>query len=377
MPAVYLIGGGPLGSRVLEWAEECGLERIVTDRDPEAPGLREAEVARVIDGADVQGHLRFLRELRGARRIAGVYCGAEFGVRTVNRLNRELDLPSLEPSAVDAALDKPALKERLRRAELPTPPSWVVHDEAQLREIVRAGGTWVIKPASGSGSRGVLVLAPGEDCAAALAASRRGMPGESAWLVEPFREARSIDANGCFLEGRFHPCGVLEKFATHPPDGLPIGGYDPLPFGSGINPVRFLFRHFASGELALDELESARPAYATWRVIALPPGRILRRSPARLRAEEATGITCAWLNPRLTKEIPRYTSTVTIPGYVCARGREPGEAERALERWFREPCLNVEPDPVHARWYRMLGERLREVGFSPQSCGFSSAPRAA
>jgi hypothetical protein len=96
-----------------------------------------------------------------------------------------------------------------------------------------------------------------------------------------------------------------------------------------------------------------------------------------VQTDEAAGITCAWLNPRLGEEIPRYTSTVTIPGYVCAWGRDPAAAERALERWFREPCLDVEPDPRHAQWYRRLGERLREVGFAPRSCGWLDVARAA
>ncbi len=430
MDAVYVIGAGPLGLRVLETARACGLAVAATDRSPGAPGFLLADRWRVVDGTDVEGHLSFARSLRRRMHIVGIYCGAEFGARTVQRLSAELGLPAPSHAALERALDKPAQKRALLCAGVPTPPGETVRSLDELAARLRPGARHVLKPAGGSGSRGVRVVAPGDDLAAAFRASLDAVAGERALVLEPYREGRSIDANGCFLEGRFHPCGLLEKFVTPPPDCLPLGGYDParlspaeragayalleracralgltegpvkgdfllgdegfevlevaprfhgdvttsntLPFGSCIDPVRFLFRWFRERRAAEEELHPARRSYATWRVVLLPPGR-LRRRPAEPLLERHPGVTRLWWNPKLAEQVPRYGDTTRIPGYACACGARAAAAEAALRRLFAELALDVEPDPAHAAWYAGLGASLRAAGFAPAACGYAGA----
>ena len=420
--AIYVIGGGPLGLRTLETARAAGLHVVVTDRNRAAPGLALADEHFLLDGTDVEGHLAAAKSVRVP--IAGVLCGAEFAARTVQRLREALGLEHDEAAATECALDKRAMKQAFREAAIPTPVSIEVGDAAELRARVAAGsGAWVIKPAGGSGSRGVKLVDAQSDLNAVFAESLAGVGGETTLLAEPYHAGRSIDANGLFLDGVFHRCGVLEKFPTPAPDFLPLGGGDPpdlaeaerdtvydlleracravglcagpvkgdllrhpetgeyvvlevasrfhgdvttcstLPFGSRIDPLRFWFHFLATGEKDESLLRPARAAHAVWRVLCLPPGRLLALAdPEGIGAH--TGITMLWHNPRLQRAVPRYDDTTKIPGYVCAWGEEPGEAAATIREWFATAGYRVAPDPAHAAWFARLRAHLEEAGLA-------------
>lgn len=408
--AVYVIGAGPLGLNTLRWAREEGLFVVATDRDPHAPGAELADEFHVLDGTDVEGHLAGLRSVREP--IAGVLSGAEFAARTVQRLRAHLGLEANDAAAIECVLDKREMKRAFHAAGIPTPASRALARPAELAALLARGdGAWVIKPAGGSGSRGVHLVEERSDPAAAFAASCVAVPGETALVAEPFLAGRNIDANGLFLGGEFHPSGVLEKFTTPAPDFLPLGGGDPpplpagereevyalleracravglvagpvkgdflrtadgyvvlevaprfhgdvttcntLPFGSRIDPLRFWFRYLSTGEKDASLLAPHAKRCALWRVLPLPPGRILALAdPQSTRDFER--ITMLWHNPKLAGVVPRYDDTTKIPGYVCAWGNNFAAAEEMIAAWFAGAGYRVEPDAAYAEWFAAL-----------------------
>ncbi|MEW6073216.1 MAG: ATP-grasp domain-containing protein [Planctomycetota bacterium] len=420
MGAIYFVGAGPLGLPALRAARECGLAVVATDRNPDAPGFALADRGCVLDGTDVEGHLAFARTVREP--IAGVVCGAEFGARTVQRLQAAFGLETNDAAAIERVLDKRAMKRAFLAASVPTPPAHAVRDAGELALLLaREGGDWVLKPAGGSGSRGVRLVGEGDDLAAAVAASRTAVGGALALVAEPYLAGRSIDANGLFLGGAFHPAGVLEKVAGPAPDFLPVGGWDPpdlppaeretvyalleracravgiaagpvkgdflrtdegyvalevaprfhgdvttchtLPYGSRIDPLRFWFRFLATGEADPSLLAPREVAFATWRVLGLPPGRIESLADPR-RAALFPRLTLLWHNPRLAGCVPRYADTTQIPGYVAAWGEDRAAAEETIAAWFASAGYRVTPDPVHAEWFARLREHLAAHGLA-------------
>ncbi len=420
-PAVYLIGGGPLAARVPRLARELGLAPIVADRDPSAPGFAHAAERLVADGTAAEEHVAFARSLRGRFAVRAVYCGGEHGLEAARRVAVELGLPASSEAAIARALDKVASKEAFRAAGVPTPEGIVVADAGELRAAM-GEGRWILKPSGGSGSRGVRIVRPKDDLAAALDVCRAAAPG--AVLAEPFLEGRSIDANGLLRDGEYVPLGVLEKYATPPPSRLPLGGYDPaalpdgeaeevyaivergaralglavgpvkadllrtaegyvllevaprfhgdvttvntLPFGSGIDPMRALFEGSAGAS-------GTGNGFAAWRVICLPPGRV-ERWPDPRSAEDHPDVTLVWHNPRVAERIPRYDDTTRIPGYACACGQDRDEAEEALAGWFAAADYRIEADEAERDWYRALGEELDAIGFTRAGSGYVEAP---
>ncbi len=418
MGAIYVIGAGPLGLNTLRWARECGLHVIATDRNPKAPGFAFSDESHAIDGTDVEAHLACARASREP--VVGVLCGAEFAARTVQRLREALGLEANDAATIERVLDKRAMKRAFLEADVPTPALFEVRNPDELRALARAeGAPLVIKPAGGSGSRGVRLVDASTDLEEAFGKSLASVEGETRILAEPFHAGRSIDANGLFLDGELHACGVLEKWSTPFPDFLPVGGCDPaelpreereavialleracravglragpvkgdflrtetgyvvlevaprfhgdvttcntLPFGSRINPLRFWFRRLATGETDLAELAPEREAYATWRVLCLPPGRVESLAdPASILPFGS--ITKLWHNPRIADRIPRYTDTTKIPGYVCAWGDDRAQAEETIAAWLEVAGYRVDPDPAHAAWYERLRARLDALG---------------
>jgi biotin carboxylase len=385
LPAVYLIGAGPLGIRTPQWARAEGLATLMTDQRADAPGFAHADERARIDGSDVEAHLAHARALSRRYDIRGVWCNAEFGARVVARLARELDLAHHAPEAVEGALDKLRMKRALAAAGVPTPQPIELGCDARadrpatllaLRAALEREGRLVIKPAGGSGSRGVRVIDAASDLERDLAAALDPASGGGELVVEPYLDGRSIDANGLFLDGRFHAAGVLEKFITPPPDCLPIGGYDPaqvgedvrrevyvllersaraldltagpvksdclltdrglvvlevsprlhgdvttcntLPFGSGINPVRAWLCWCATGALDARLLAARKMGCATWRVLPSADWD----PPAAL--PKGAELTCLWRNPCASRPHPDGArDTRGIAGYVCAAGIGP------------------------------------------------------
>jgi biotin carboxylase len=421
---VYLIGGGALARRVPRWARAAGLAPLVADRDPDAPGFEEAAERVVLDGRDAEGHAAAARGLAACYDIGGVYCGGEHGLASARRVAEELDLPHPSAQAIERSLDKLRAKEAFRAAGVATPAGCEVRAAGDLAALLAKGpASWVVKPAGGSGSRGVRVVVRGDNLDQALAASRAGAPG--ALVAEPFLAGRSIDANGCFLDGSYVPCGTLEKFETPLPERLPIGGEDParltpaeeravhalveagaralgvdqgpvkgdliltaegpwllevaprfhgdvtsantLPFGSGLSPYELWFRWLARGVRDARSTERAL-GHGAWRVLALPPGRVLRLPPPPRRLSR--GITCVWHNPRAAERIAPYCDTTAIPGYLCAAGSDRGAAEQALADYLASAGYAVEADPAQAEWHRRLAGAYRAAGLDPHSAGF-------
>lgn len=425
MRAVYLIGGGPLGARVPGWARAAGLAPLVADRDPAAPGFKEAAERILLDGTDAEGHAAAALSLSKRYTIAGAYCGGEHGAESARRVAEVLGLPSNPRSAVEDALDKERAKARFSAAGVATPGGGVVSGASELAALLaRAGGRAIIKPSGGSGSRGVRAVSAGEDLEEALAACRAAAPG--AVVAEPLLAGRSIDANGCFLGGDYVACGTLEKFSAPLPERLPLGGEDParlapgveravhalveagaralglvhgpvkgdliltaegpvllevaprfhgdvttantLPFGSGVSPYLLWFRWLADGTVDARPLAPGA-GHGAWRVLALPPGR-LRSLPG---PHLGPGMACVWHNPRLARApavIARYGDTTAIPGYLCAHGKDRAGAETALRAYVASAGYAVEADPAHAAWYRALGQAFTEAGLDPRSAGF-------
>ena len=427
--AIYIIGGGLLGLNIIRWAKEIGLKTIVTDKNQRAPGLSIADDFLITDGTDINKHIDFVKQMCKKYKIIGIYCGSEFGIWTIYHLSKTLNLETNSQQAIENVLDKDKMKRIWIEDKIPTPKGAIVKNINELKNIILQNKMpYIIKPTLGSGSRGVQIVNPNSNIDSVFNNSVQSINNMSPVIVEPYVEGRSIDANGIFLDGKFYPGGILEKFITPSPDCLPIGGYDPadipdkevahvynllkescrslgltfgpvkgdfirkkdgnyivlevaprfhgdvtlsntLPFGSKINPVKFYFQYLLTGEINKSFLEPTTSNYATWRVLCLPPGNVRKRLTQKFLSKNEQ-ITIVWHNEKCSHKIDRYTDTTKIPGYICAYGNNKMDAERALEQYFLNEEYDIESSEKDKEWYRRLEEKIKSVGFSRESCGF-------
>ena len=73
MKSILIIGGGELGLNQIKWAKEVGFNVIVTDKNPNAPGLAAADLGLTIDAIDVASLAAFALANQSKYNISAVY----------------------------------------------------------------------------------------------------------------------------------------------------------------------------------------------------------------------------------------------------------------------------------------------------------------
>ncbi len=227
------IGGGRLQLPLLGWARAAGLSVVLADGDEAAPGRPLADRFHGLRGDDVPALVALARELAAEGNFAGATCNNDFGLSAVAAIGAATGTPANSPTATARALDKRAAKERWQGLGIATPTWFDVTSAAEtvraVTSLLESGQGAVVKPADSSGSRGVTSLAAAHEAERAWQAARAH--GEHV-LVEELVVGRHLDVNGLFLDGAFHPAGILDRHFTAPPTCVPVFGTQPAQLSS-------------------------------------------------------------------------------------------------------------------------------------------------
>ncbi|WP_269714105.1 ATP-grasp domain-containing protein [Caulobacter sp. NIBR2454] len=211
---VLAVGAGPEQLHPIRMAKAMGLQVAAVDRDPGAPGFALADIWRPIDVADEAAVIAFAREV-GVDAALPAPIGRF--LTTVAAVNAALGLRGVQPAAAAACADKRLAHDILSAAGVPVAAQIAIDDPAQLPEAVaKVGAPCVVKPAFGSGSRGVALCAT-TDQALALAPSGHVALGES-WLVEAALQGTEYGVDAAIYADVFTGLLVREKVMTPPPD---------------------------------------------------------------------------------------------------------------------------------------------------------------
>ena len=212
---LLVLGAGPAQLGLLRAARERGLYVIAVDRDPAAPGFREADRRAILSAEDELG----VERLAAAEEVDGIVApGIDWPVVVAARVAERQGLPH-PVSAATAALSTSKLRQRERFAEAAVPhPRYHVcgSEEEALEAAERLGYPCVVKAPDRQGQRGLsLVEGPetvSEAIAAAFAASRFG-----SCLVEELVAGREVTVNAFSVGERFHPLTVTDRQTAEAP----------------------------------------------------------------------------------------------------------------------------------------------------------------
>ena len=119
MTTVLFVGAGRHQRGAIEQARSRGLRVAAVDRNRDAPGLAAADVAEVVDFADVESVVAASRRT-GANGVLTV--SADRAVPVVAAVAEELGLPGIGSETARLLTHKRAMRETLGRARLPQPP---------------------------------------------------------------------------------------------------------------------------------------------------------------------------------------------------------------------------------------------------------------
>jgi len=182
MKTVLVVGAGRYQRAVISRARELGLRVVAVDRNPDAPGLRLADVPRVADFSRPGAVLEAVQDLG----IDGVLTvQAERAVPMVAELAEALGLPGIGVGTARLMTNKLAMRNRLAEAGVPQPRFATVRTPEEARAAVtEIGLPAVLKPADSAGQAGLARIESAEDAAESLPAAVAASPAGEAVLEE-------------------------------------------------------------------------------------------------------------------------------------------------------------------------------------------------
>jgi biotin carboxylase len=211
---VLFVGAGRHQRRAIVRARELGLRVVAVDRNPEAPGLAEADDPHVLDFSDVAG----VAEIGRRAAVDGVLTvSADRAVPVVAAVAEELGLPGIGAETAHVMTHKVAMRRQLAEHGVPQPRFAAVRTLVEGRAALDTVGLpAVLKPADSGGQRGVFRLDSEDDLAAHLHAALAESPTGEA-IVESFHDglelnglaiARGGDVTLLTLSDRLRPPGI-------------------------------------------------------------------------------------------------------------------------------------------------------------------------
>jgi biotin carboxylase len=190
MKTVLVVGAGRYQLAVIRRARELDLRVVAVDRNPDAPGLAEASIGRVVDFSDTKALIDNLSDLQ----IDGVLTvQAERAVPMVAEIAEALGLPGIGARTAHLMTNKPAMRDRLEEEGVPQPRFAMLSAVEEARGAVeRIGLPAVLKPALASGQLGVFRVESPDQLDARAQAAIEISPKEGA-ILEEFVEGTEMN----------------------------------------------------------------------------------------------------------------------------------------------------------------------------------------
>jgi len=186
--AVLIVGGGLLQMPAIEIAKKMGLATIVTDANPDAPGMKIADEAAVVNIYDVPRHIILAEKSAKRYNLLGVFAeGADVEV-TVASTAAHMRLPGILPQAALCCKNKAMMRKVFDEKNISNPRWTEVDNINDLKKAVkRIGYPYIIKAVDNCGSRGATkVLNNKMDLTKALADARANSTTNTALIEECF-----------------------------------------------------------------------------------------------------------------------------------------------------------------------------------------------
>jgi len=211
---VLFVGAGRHQRRAILQAKERGLRVAAVDRNPDAPGLKEADIAKAVDFSDVDAVLKATARIK----LDGVLTvSADRAVPVVAAVAEARGLPGIGVETAHLMTHKVAMRRRFADAGVPQPRFAAVRTIGETRRAAEeVGFPAVLKPADSGGQRGVFRVESLDDLHAHLHEALIASPSGEA-ILEEFVDgiemngiviARGDEAIPLTLSDRLRPPGI-------------------------------------------------------------------------------------------------------------------------------------------------------------------------
>jgi biotin carboxylase len=238
---VFFVGAGRHQLRAIRRAKDLGLRVVAADRNPEAPGLAEADVGEIA-GFDMAA----LAEIGRKQSVDGVLTiASDRAVPIVAAVAEELGLPGIGRDVAHRVTHKVAMRRRLAETGVAQPEFAAIRTIHGGKDALDTVGLpAVLKPADCAGQRGLFLLRNVGDLEAHLHAALAESSNEEA-IVESFHEG--LEVNGLVVVRGGEP-EVVTLSDRLRPEGAGFGVavahvYPSSLFGDRLEEVERVARH--------------------------------------------------------------------------------------------------------------------------------------
>jgi len=216
---LHILGGGPGQIGAILRAREMGLETVVSDRNPEAPGLALADFSAPGSTFDPEAVREDARTRRSSALLA---TGTDQPVLTAALVSRDLDLPYfLSPRQAALVTNKREMKRGFLEAGIPTSPFRILREDFASRELSELRFPLVIKPLDSQGQRGVYRMETEGEIRRVfrevLSHSR-----EQEVIVEEYYPSREITVSGWAEEGELLALTTTDRVTLDNPPHIGV-----------------------------------------------------------------------------------------------------------------------------------------------------------
>lgn len=190
MKTILFVGAGRNQRRAIARVRELGARVVAVDRNADAPGFAEADVAECVDFADAEA----VAVVGRAHGVDGVMTlAADRAVPVVARVAELVGLPGIGSTAAHLATNKIAMRRVFAEHGVPQPRFAAVRDWESAKAACEAiGFPAVLKPADSAGQRGIHLVHDLDELARALPLTLAASTAQEA-VLEQFHEGREVN----------------------------------------------------------------------------------------------------------------------------------------------------------------------------------------
>ncbi len=228
MKKLLVIAAGILQASVIKRAREMGYYVLAADGDSNAPGLKYADKAIVINITSEEEMLKVARE----ERIDGViHPCSEVSMNVMGRINDELGLSGITYEQATCATNKHLMREAFEKGNAPSPKSILTKNmEDAWAQFMAFDGDGILKPSRNSGSRGIAKVEKGKESKDSFVKKYEVALNESrdkSVLIEQFIEGPEFSIEIIVWNRKINVLAVTDKKTTGAPHFVELGHNQP------------------------------------------------------------------------------------------------------------------------------------------------------
>jgi biotin carboxylase len=346
VPTVLFVGAGRNQRRGIARLRELGAQVVAVDKNPDAPGLADADVGEPVDFTDVAA----VADVGRKHSVDGVLTfAADRAVPVVAAVAEELGLPGIGSPTAHLATNKIAMRRAFAEHGVPQPWFAAVRDYASAKAAGETiGFPAVLKPADSAGQRGLFLVHDLDDLARNLPLTLTASPTQEA-VLEEFHAGREVNT---LLVAREDDVKLITASDRLRPEGV----------GFGVA-VAHLYPSTLYGDAA-DEVE--RVALAAVHAIGLRNGIAY---PQLLVS--ADGVRVVEIAARIPGgqmvEVPRYGVGIDLVEVAVKQALGEPVPDELVTPSFQQPFairfLTAEPGPLPTGEVQTVGPLDKALAF--------------